>query len=228
MVKAFASYFQLVNLAEEQERIRILRRRAHEAQAEGEPMDETIAAALRPCARRGSGRGRGPGAGGAASSIMPVFTAHPTEAKRRTVLTKLGRIADALDALDFRSPTPEEAEATLEPLREEVVSLWETDQTRNYRLGVIDEVINGLYYFESTLFDLAPVMRAAPARRPLAREYPRPPLRVPVFLRFGSWIGGDRDGNPFVTARVTEETLREHKAMALRLYQRPSTACGPT
>ena len=218
VVKAFASYFQLVNLAEEQERIRVVRRRAREARAEGRPMDETIPAALLALREQGVSAEEVQALVDGLL-ILPVLTAHPTEAKRRTVLTKLARIADALDVLDFRSLTPEETESTLEQLREEVVSLWETDQTRSHRPSVLDEVRNGLYFFESTLFDLAPVIERR-LRDGLAAVYPERPFRVPHFLRFGSWIGGDRDGNPFVTAAVTEETLREHKAMALRLYQR--------
>jgi phosphoenolpyruvate carboxylase len=218
IVKAFAAYFQLVNLAEEEERVRILRRRAREARERSEPMGETIAAAVRRL------REEGVSADDLQALVsrllvMPVFTAHPTEAKRRTVLTKLSRIADALRALDFGSPTPEEAESALELVREEVVSLWQTEETRSYRPGVTDEVINGLYYFESTLFDLAPVL-VRRLRRALAQEYPGFPFTVGPFLRFGSWIGGDRDGNPYVTAKVTESTLREHQALALRLYQR--------
>ena len=168
IVKAFAAYFQLVNLAEEEERIRILRRRAREAHERGEPMGETIAAAVR---RLRDGRHRAPGEMQALVSrllVMPVFTAHPTEAKRRTVLTKLGRIADALHRLDFASPTPEEAEALMDLVREEVVSLWQTEETRNYRPIVIDEVINGLWYFETTLFDLVPAPAEAPTTGPRA------------------------------------------------------------
>jgi phosphoenolpyruvate carboxylase len=181
-------------------------------------MGETIAAAVRRLKQEGLG---------AAEVqelvsrllVMPVFTAHPTEAKRRTVLTKLSRIADTLHFLDFGSPTPEDTEAAHALVREEVVSLWQTEETRTYRPGVLDEVINGLYYFESTLFDLAPVL-VRRLRDALAREYPGETFTVGPILRFGSWIGGDRDGNPHVTARVTEDTLREHKALALRLYQR--------
>ncbi len=218
VVKAFSSYFQLVNLAEEEERIRVVRRRAEEARTQGRPMDETVSAALLTL------REQGVTAGEIQTLVdgllvMPVFTAHPTEAKRRTVLTKLGRIAETLDVLDFRALTPEETEETLETLREEVVSLWETDQTRSYRPRVIDEVRNGLFYFETTLFDLAPRIERR-LREGLRAVYPQHAFRVPHFLRFGSWIGGDRDGNPFVTPAVTEETLREHKAVALRLYQR--------
>ena len=151
--------------------------------------------------------------------IMPVFTAHPTEAKRRTVLTKLARIADVLRELDLASPTPEEERAAHEALREELVSLWQTEETRAYQPDVMDEVRNGLYYFETTLFDLAPELgRLARARG--GRRTTRAPASRPAFLRFGSWIGGDRDGNPFVTVAVTEETLREHHELALRLLRR--------
>ena len=78
---------------------------------------------------------------------------------------------------------------------------------------------NGLYFFEDTLFDLTPQIYLD-LRTALRHTFPDNSFRIPAFLRFGSWIGGDRDGNPFVTVAVTEETLREHKAMALRLYQR--------
>ena len=206
VVKAFAAYFQLVNLAEEEERIRILRRRAHEAQTRGEPMGETIAAAVRLLREEGVAAEEMQALVGRLL-VMPVFTAHPTEAKRRTVLTKLGRIASVLRQLDFASPTPDEEAALVELVREEVVSLWQTEETRHQRLEVMDEVINGLYYFETTLFDLVPVLRRR-LRQALEREYPGRAFEVPVFLRFASWIGGDRDGNPHVTARVTESALR--------------------
>jgi phosphoenolpyruvate carboxylase len=150
---------------------------------------------------------------------MPVFTAHPTEAKRRTLLTKLGRVAETLHFFDFHSPTPDETRSAILSLREEIVSLWQTDDTRTYRPSVLDEVRNGLYYFESTLFDLAPEIERRLGDA-LADAYPGTAFQVPSFLRFGSWIGGDRDGNPFVTPAVTEETLREHQALALRLYRR--------
>jgi len=217
VVKAFATYFKLVNLAEEQERVRVLRRREREAHRSGAAPLETIGAAVRDLRE----------AGVAAADvqtlldrllIMPVFTAHPTEAKRRTILTKLARIADVLRALDLEDPTPEEERVAQETLREELVSLWQTEETRAYKPDVMDEVRNGLFYFETVLFDLAPEVTAS-LERAVAAHYPD--ARVsPAFLRFGSWIGGDRDGNPFVTAAVTEQTLRAHNALALRLLRR--------
>jgi phosphoenolpyruvate carboxylase len=217
VVKAFATYFQLVNLAEEQERLRVLRRREREAHAAGGSATETIAAAVREM------RASGVPAGEVQALldrllIMPVFTAHPTEAKRRTILTKLARIADVLRGLDLESPTPEEERAAHEALREELVSLWQTEETRAYKPDVMDEVRNGLYYFETTLHDLAPDVVAS-LERAVAEHYPG--VRVPpAFLRFGSWIGGDRDGNPFVTVAATEEALRAHHDLALRLLRR--------
>jgi phosphoenolpyruvate carboxylase len=217
VVKAFATYFKLVNAAEEQERVRVLRRREREAHAAGSSATETIGAAVVEL------RESGVTAEEMQSLldrllIMPVFTAHPTEAKRRTILTKLARIADVLRRLDLGSPSPEEERAAHEVLREELVSLWQTEETRAYKPDVMDEVRNGLYYFETTLHDLAPEIVAS-LERAVAAHYPG--LRVPLtFLRFGSWIGGDRDGNPFVSAAVTEEALRAHHDLALRLLRR--------
>ena len=218
VVKSFAAYFQLVNLAEEEERVRVLHDRAGRAYARSEPMDETIAVAVSRL------RDEGLGAAEVQSLldhlfIMPVFTAHPTEAKRRTVLTKLNRIRDALHALDFHMPTPDEAATVRETLREEIVALWQTDDTRQRQPTVLDEVRNGLYYFDTPIFDLVPRLHRE-LQTALSHYYPHHPFRIPTFLRFGSWIGGDRDGNPFVTPAVTEETLREQKARVLRLYQR--------
>jgi phosphoenolpyruvate carboxylase len=217
VVKAFATYFQLVNLAEEQERVRVLRRREREAHARSGAATETIASAVRELRESG----RSPEEVQALLDrllVMPVFTAHPTEAKRRTVLTKLARIAEVLRALDLESPTPEEERAAHEALREELVSLWQTEETRAYKPDVMDEVRNGLYYFETTLHDLAPEVVAS-LERAVAEHYPG--ARVPpAFLRFGSWIGGDRDGNPLVTVAATEQALRAHHELALRLLRR--------
>jgi phosphoenolpyruvate carboxylase len=217
VLKAFASYFKLVNLAEERERVRVLRRREREAHARGGSASETIEAAVAQLRETGLS----PDDLQALLDrllIQPVFTAHPTEAKRRTMLTKLTRIADALAALDLETRTPEEARAAEQTLREELVSLWQTEETRAYRPDVMDEVRGGLYYFESTLYDLAPEIASA-LERAVARHYPG--ARVPDhFLRFASWIGGDRDGNPTIGVAATEAALRAHHELALRLLRR--------
>ncbi len=218
VVKAFATYFQLVNLAEEEERVRVLKRRAGDAAQQGKVLPETIAAAVRTLKATGVTADEMQGFLNHLL-VMPVFTAHPTEAKRRTVLNKLDRIHDLLDILDFRiQPAPERAE-TENALRETVASLWLTDETRPRPPTVLDEVRNGLFYFENTLLRLIPALQQT-LRAELEVAYPDYAFTIPNFLRFGSWIGGDRDGNPFVTIKITEETLREHKNQILRGYRR--------
>jgi phosphoenolpyruvate carboxylase len=217
VAKAFASYFALVNLAEEEERRRVLRERAREAAAQGAPMAETLDAALAELHTRGL-TATGAGALLAGCRVMPVLTAHPTEAKRRTVLAKLQRTAGLLARLSSEAAAPQDADEARRLLREEIVALWQTDETRAARPGVLDEVRNGLFFFESTLFDVVPRLHRRLAEAVAARW---PELASPApLLRFGSWIGGDRDGNPNVTPEVTEAALREHKRVAIGLYLR--------
>lgn len=218
VLKAFASYFQLINLAEEEERVRVLHARDRRAHQEGAAPAESIAAAVQQLAAAGV-------TAAAMQALLdnlyvqPVFTAHPTEAKRRTILTKHQHIAYLLHEMDFHTLTVEEEQRTLEALREEIVSLWQSDDTRLRQPSVVDEVRNGLYYFDQVLFDLAPLLYRS-LKVALAAAYPGHTFAIPSFLRFGSWIGGDRDGNPFVDVAATEDALREHKALVLRLYQR--------
>ncbi len=216
MLKAFTTYFQLVNLAEEQQRVHILRERARAAYTQGVPMAETIAHSVRRLQEEGA----------TADDvrrllkdlfIMPVFTAHPTESKRRTILQKLKSIAKALDALEQPDILPPTEEEITQQIRENIVLLWQSDETRDRPPTVMDEVRNGLYYFESTLFHLVPQIYSE-VEHALAEYYPGETFELPTFLRYGSWIGGDRDGNPFVTVETTEEALREHKESVLRLY----------
>lgn len=218
VLKAFTIYFQLVNLAEEQQRVRVLRHRAHQARQEQTPVRETVADAVRFLHEQGN----------TASEvqtildelfIMPVFTAHPTEAKRRTVLIKLKQLTQTLDSIYSKELSPEEYDQAVGWIREHIVSLWQTDETRDRQPTVLHEVGNGLYFFENTLFDLVPRIYEE-LERALNLYYPDEVFDIPIFLRYGSWIGGDRDGNPFVTVEVTEETLRTHKALSLELYQK--------
>ena len=227
VLKAFTTYFQLVNLAEEQQRVRVVRQRRARAEEEGRPMPETIAAAV-----------EGLRAGGTPPRelrhllqellIQPVFTAHPTEAKRRTILLKLLDLAKMLRDLDANVLLSSEKEATWEQIREIVVSLWQSDVNRERRPDVLDEVREGLSFFDTTLFDLLPAIYGE-LKQSLERVYPGEDFgdaaeesagHLPTFLRYGSWIGGDRDGNPFVTQDVTEGALRQQKQQALELYRR--------
>ncbi len=217
VVKAFATYFQLVNLAEEQERVRVLYQRTDQADQQDIPRGESIAAAILRLYEEEL----------SADDIqvlldhlfiMPVFTAHPTEAKRRVVLTKLNRLRESLYQLDFHKLTIYQESEIINQLREEMASLWQTDETRPRKPTVLDEARNGLYYFDSTLFELIPQIYRE-LEEALEKYYPNHSFNIPIFLRYGSWIGGDRDGNPFVTLEVTEEVLREQKKQVLRYYQ---------
>ena len=216
VLKAFTTYFQLVNLAEDEQRVEILRDRARAAQMAGVPMRETLEESIARLHQEGLS---------AAEMqrildelfIVPVLTAHPTETKRQTILTKLRTISDTLEALTTPGLLPTEEREHLERLREDIVLLWQSDETRDRPPTVLDEVRTGLYFFEVTLFDLIPKIYEE-LERGLAQVFPGVTFRIPPFLRYGSWIGGDRDGNPFVTLAVTEEALRAMKEMVLKQY----------
>jgi phosphoenolpyruvate carboxylase len=218
VVSAFASWFQLINLAEDQAMVRQLSVDRIAAGERGEPHSETIRAAVETLAAWGLSAEEAAETIGEVA-IRPVLTAHPTEAKRRTVLTKLDRVAGALGALDAEHVTPEHRAHLERYLAEEIASLWLTDATRVRPPSVIDEVRNGLYWIDAVLFDLVPRLHRD-LRDAFAAVYPGHALDLGRFLRFGSWIGGDRDGNPNVTAAVTERTLREHQQLAIRLLRR--------
>jgi phosphoenolpyruvate carboxylase len=218
VVSAFASWFQLINLAEDQAMVRQLAVDRIAAGERGEPHTETIRAAIETLAAWGLSAEQA-AAAVREVAIRPVLTAHPTEAKRRTVLTKLDRVARALGELDAEQLTPEHRAHLERYLAEEIASLWLTDDTRVRPPSVIDEVRNGLYWIDAVLYDLVPRLHRD-LRDAFAAVYPEHDLDVGSFLRFGSWIGGDRDGNPNVTAAVTERTLREQQQLAIRLLRR--------
>src|SRR5262249_1671131 len=146
--------------------------------------------------------------------ILPVFTAHPTEARRRTTLEKLRRIADIVERQGAGLSLLETDDAS-SAIPEEIVGLWQSAEVRIIRPTVLDEVKNGLYYFDASLFDLIPRLYRD-IERALRQYYPEHDWRVPALLRFGSWMGGDRDGNPFVTPEVTIETVRLLRVAGLR------------
>ena len=151
--------------------------------------------------------------------IRPVVTAHPTEAKRVTVLEKHRRIYRRL--VDLESPrwTPRERQALIDGLRTEIELLWSTGELRLAKPTVPQEVFWGLHFFNETLFEAVPDLLDK-LERALAQAYPGEQFQVPAFLQFGSWIGGDRDGNPFVTNEVTRSTLIENRLTGLRRYRR--------
>jgi phosphoenolpyruvate carboxylase len=213
---AFTLYFELVNLAEENFRVLLLRKRraarllAEPKSDDARPIRESIEAAVVDLKTRGVDAATMQALVDSLA-IELVFTAHPTESKRRTLLTKLRRLADILR----HRAQPEQSNPDYnDPLcvEREIVSLWLTDRSRTARPEVTDEARTGLWYFETTLFDTLPRLHVDMARA-LKQHYPevKPPAR---WLTFGSWIGGDRDGNPNVTAKVTADVLLLHRRLA--------------
>jgi len=216
VTKAFSIYFELANLAETNHRKR--RRRA----AKLYPNQPALAGSFRGTLARL--RDSGMSADQAQEAlrkikVTPVFTAHPTEAARRTVLLKRRRIAKQLHRLD-RLPLPE-AEARLleDEITAEITALWQTDEVRVQRPQVTDEIRMGLDHYSMSIFESLPKVYSE--IRDAFREVYDAQLtaeQIPEVLSFGSWIGGDRDGNPFVTVESTTEALHRARNTVLGHY----------
>lgn len=202
VARAFAWWFVLINLAEERERVRVLRERQDEAQAADRPLGESLEEAIEILRTSGDVAGSLDGI-----FVQPVLTAHPTEARRRVVAARVEAIRQLMRAGDISGNQDE--------LREHVSAMWTTELTRHEKPDVMDEVRSGLIVVESTLFDAV-----ARLHQRLARLAGVAVSDVPVVFRFASWIGGDRDGNPYVTASLTRRTLLEHARTAVRLHRR--------
>ncbi|WP_260735286.1 phosphoenolpyruvate carboxylase [Tunturiibacter lichenicola] len=238
LARAFGFYFELINLAETNHRKR--RRLSLQLNQTASPSSAIQRGDLRGTLRRL--RQAGVSANEVHSllrriCVSPVFTAHPTEVARRSVMFKRRRISDLLEQLD-RIPVPEpHLEALERDLLAEITALWQTDDVRSARPTVRDEIRMALDYYESSLFDTLPVLYAEIAAA-IAAEYPNtnpcapaepaasletsPPsiCELPRLIHFGSWIGGDRDGNPFVTPQATREALAMAHSLLLTHYRR--------
>ena len=150
-------------------------------------------------------------------SIEPVMTAHPTEAKRLTILKKYRKIYLTIFKKENPIWTPEEQVLLRKDIINEIQKLWQTGDIFLERPTVEEEVSNGLYYFRETFYAIIPKLYRA-LRRSIEKFYPDQEFRIPPFLKFGSWIGGDRDGNPNVTPEVTRWTLTIQRDLILSLY----------
>ncbi len=215
LIRAFAIYFQLVNVCEQVHRIR--RRRHYLLDEAAPPQRESFEEAVLKLKARGASS-----ADVAVAidqlAIELVLTAHPTEPTRDSALRKHIQIAECLTALDSPVLTSEERESLMLRLHQLVLLLWQTEEIRRRPPEVLDEVKSSLFYVENTLFDEVPALFSR-CERILSRVYPDHDWRVPAYLRFASWIGGDADGNPSVTVAVTKETLILQKTLAVRLYR---------
>jgi phosphoenolpyruvate carboxylase len=211
---AFTTYFDLVNLAEDHQRVQLMKQR--QDQKYPEPVDESIGESIAILKQRGLTSGQMKVLL-ENLSIELVLTAHPTEARRRTVLSKIERIAQLIqevsDTQDSERMTAELSNA----LRIEISALWLTERARANRLAVTDEVKTGLYYVDAFFWKAIPAVYED-LEKALQIHYPE--LQAPpTWLKLASWIGGDRDGNPNVTTEVTAETLRLHRGLAVENHR---------
>lgn len=215
VVRAFSYFSHLANIAEDQHHIR--RSRAHLI-AGSAPREGSLAHALDAALASGTTDAAGLVEFFDSARVSPVLTAHPTEVQRKSILNCETVIARLLDERDRVQLTPEESEANLEALRRAVLTLWQTRILRTAKLSVIDEVNNGLSYFDTTFLRELPRLYASLEDRLTAAAPGLAGAELANFLQVGSWIGGDRDGNPFVTAEVLDKALAMHAAVALEYY----------
>jgi phosphoenolpyruvate carboxylase len=203
VLRAFALYFQLANIAEQHHRVRRRREDAHAGRAARDSLARAFELLEQIPRDELERRARN-------VSVRLVLTAHPTEATRRTVLLAHVRIAAELDRLDDPLLSPAERADVEERLAEEVALLWQTDEVRHDRLRISDEIRNGLWYFEHSLFEAA---------EDLLREWRQRIPDAPPPLRFGSWIGGDMDGNPSAGATTIDEARSRARTLARERYR---------
>ncbi|MBV8106914.1 MAG: phosphoenolpyruvate carboxylase, partial [Hyphomicrobiales bacterium] len=214
IVRAFSYFSHLANIAEDQHHIR--RNRAH-AIAGSAPRRGSLAFAF----QRTRETGVEPAALDAffdRALVSPVLTAHPTEVRRKSTLTRELEIAELLDERDRVGADQAALALNEEKLRRAVLILWRTNMLRQTRLKVIDEVANGLSYYDYTFFRQLPRLYEEIEDELQRLDGKGKEKPIPSFLRIGSWIGGDRDGNPFVTADVLNEAVRQQSARALAHY----------
>ena len=205
VLRAFALFFQLANIAEQHHRIR--RRREYEVEGRvpreslGDAFEQLRAAGVEPEMQR---------AAASRTRVELVLTAHPTEATRRTVLEAHRRIAALLARLDDEGAPPSERRRIEDALAEEITLLWQTDEVRSKRPKVVDEIRQGLWFFEQSFWNAIP---------DLERELAEHLGEAPATLRFGSWIGGDLDGNPNVGPDTIADALERARVLARTLYR---------
>jgi len=212
VARAFTCYFHLANLAEEHHRARVIRERDRGS----DPVPESIAATVGQLRRRlGSKQLQDLVT---RLEIHPVFTAHPTEARRRAIVTAIRRAGEQLERLDDPRIADSERLESERRLVEEVDSLWRTAQIRTTQIHPLDEVRSFMAVFDETLFRIVPELMRSLDRALTGDATGTRAPRAPRFIRIGSWIGGDRDGNPAVTAAVAAATMEiqaQHILLAL-------------
>jgi phosphoenolpyruvate carboxylase len=214
-IQAQGTWFQLLSIAEQNAAMR--QRRQAEVERGPEQVRGTFAQVVAAAAAAGV-PAQEVRALVAALRVQPVITAHPTEAKRVTVLEKHRRIYRRLVDLEAPRWTPRERGALIDGVRAEIELLWLSGELRLEKPTIEQELAWGLYFVNENLFGIVPEL-AERLEQALARAYPGTAFDVPPFFQFGCWIGGDRDGNPFVTNEATRRTLCETRVTSLRRYR---------
>ncbi|MBK1839556.1 phosphoenolpyruvate carboxylase [Azospirillum sp. YIM B02556] len=214
VVRAYSFFSHLANIAEDQHHIR--RTRAH-ALAGSAPREGTMGHALDEAAKAGITTQQLKEFFDGAL-VSPVLTAHPTEVQRKSILTVQMTVAKLLAERDLGPMTAEEEETNLESLQRAVLTLWQTAILRPTKLAVTDEVANGLTFYDYTFLREMPRFYAQLEDHLRKTDPSWATTELPSFLRMGSWIGGDRDGNPFVTAPVLRQAMRMQSTRALQFY----------
>ena len=220
MLRAFSIFFQLANIAEQHHRLRRRRQYEHEGRVPRESLADAVArlreAGVGDDELRAAARARG----------RPVLTAHPTEASRRTILQAHQRLATALRRLDDPELPHSTQRRVREQIAEEMTILWQTDEVRSRRPRVVDEIRNGLWFVEASLWQALPR---------LVRELREAIPGAPPPLRLGTWIGGDMDGNPNAGADTIVDALERARTLArdllrrdVRLLGAPRGECPPS
>src|SRR5260221_4558714 len=212
IVRAFSYFSHLANIAEDKNNIRQMRARST---AGGAPPPGTLAGTLAH-ARAAGLKAVDLRKFFGEALVSPVLTAHPTEVRRKSTIDREMEIAALLDRRERVQLTPQEIEADDEQLRREVLTLWKTNLLRRTKLTVLDEVANGLSFYDYTFLREVPRLHCALEDRLNDGNSARGELAS--FLKMGSWIGGDRDGKPFVTADVMRGTLKLQSSRVLRFY----------
>ena len=210
VARAFTTYFELINLAEERERVRAVRKGSQAG-----TLDDSLEDTIEELSEAGADSEL-------VKSVLddvliePTFTAHPTEARRGTVKAKLRSIADHLETLDSQSLTDRESNSVWKDINAEVTSLWQTRQVRQRPPEPQDEARNIQWYLENTLFDVTGEVYSE-FEDVVTDEYPD--IDLPKLFEFRSWAGSDRDGNPYVTVDVTQDTLERQREIVLERYR---------
>lgn len=224
IVRAFSVYFHLINLAEQHHRSRTLLEREQTER----PLRESVAAGVRELREAGASP-QAIAEGLRRIRVHPVFTAHPSESRRRTLLQHLEQAASLIAQLDGLPEGPTR-DNLLDLLRIRITLIWQTAETRLERPTVLDEVRSVLYFMAGNVYRVAPTVQRAVERalEDARRNGAAPSGPIPPVLRFGSWVGGDRDGNPAVTPEITRAAARMSHASVLQRYREELALLGRT